>query len=110
MNEILKNNPELGEKVKAEFRRIAESGDATDAREGFKEIIKKVMDIDLSEDDLKTIFSNGVMELDLEDLTDVSGGINKLGDYVDGVVENSDVVVAGMKVAWKRLTKATDTE
>ena len=82
--EMLQNDPGLQEKIVAEARRIAESGEAAGAGEALAGAVRAVLDIDLTEEERKE-FSGEVRELSPEDLEAASGG---------GVLERSAFFIA----------------
>ena len=79
--ETLNNSPALLEKVKAEAKHLFESGEAADVKEALVGAIKNILDVELSEEDLK-LFDTKNRELSLEELEQVSGG----GDFFDALV------------------------
>jgi hypothetical protein len=51
--EMLQSNPELQEKINAEVKRLAESGEATGLIEGLDMAINNILGIDLTDDEIK---------------------------------------------------------
>ena len=68
-NEMLKKDPELMEKVSAEVERLANAKEAATPEEAMAKAIKTVLDIDVTEEELK-----GAKELNLDELDNVAGG------------------------------------
>lgn len=80
--EMLQNDPGMMEKVREEFQRIAQGGEAADAKECTIKAVKTVLDIDLTGEDLKA-FETKTVELSPEEMDQVSGG-----SVVDWFVRN----------------------
>ena len=55
LNECLKNDPELQERVKAEVSRLLEGKETVDPGEATVKAINTVMDVNLTEEDLKSL-------------------------------------------------------
>ena len=51
--EMLQSNPELQDKINAEVRRLAESGEATGIVEGLDMAINNILGIDLTDEEIK---------------------------------------------------------
>lgn len=82
VKEMLQNDPGMMEKVREEIQRIAQGGEAADAKECMIKAIKSILDIDLTGEDLKA-FETKPGEISLEELDQVSGG-----SVVDWFVRN----------------------
>ena len=82
VKEMLLNDPGMMEKVREEIRRIAQGGEAVDAKECMIKAVKSILDIDLTGEDLKA-FETKPGEISLEELDQVSGG-----SVVDWFVRN----------------------
>ena len=84
ITEMLKNDPELAEKLAAETKRLADSG-KKDVREITAESIKAVFGIDLTDEELDQVAGTAAKaaeeatKLDLDELDDVAGGEFSLG-------------------------------
>ena len=75
INEMLKDNPELKQKITEEAKRLAESKEAGNAKETIAKAIKSVLGIELTPEELDAMFeSPGKMNLD--DLNAVAGGFD----------------------------------
>ena len=81
MEEMLKDNPELGQKTFEEADRLVESKEAENPKEALAKAVKTVLDLDLTEEEQDALVAdNGKM--DLENLDAVAGG-NIFFDRVD---------------------------
>lgn len=90
INEMLKKDPELLEKLQAETRRLSDSGEK-DIRKISAEAIRAVFDTDLSDEELDHIVKAS-RELDLNEMENVSAAgffdiiVKGIGNVVNGVV------------------------
>ena len=87
-NEVLQGNPELMEKVMAETKRLAEAKEAATPEEAMVKAIRTVLDIDVTEAELKESKKLSLDELDhvaggsLDDVADaIESGIHKAGCF-----------------------------
>ena len=73
VKEMLQNDPGMMEKVREEIQRIAQVGEAVDAKECMIKAVKTILDIDLTGEELNA-FDTKPGELSLEEMGQVSGG------------------------------------
>ena len=73
MEEMLKDNPELKQKITEEAKQLAESKEAGDAKEAIAKAIKAVLDNDLTGEELNAMMEKSG-KMDLDDLDQVAGG------------------------------------
>ena len=73
VKEMLQNDPWMMEKVREEIQRIAQVGEAVDAKECMIKAVKTILDIDLTGEELNA-FDTKPGELSLEEMGQVSGG------------------------------------
>ena len=79
--EMLKNTPEMKEKIIAEVVRLAETGEAASPEEAMAMAIKNVAGIEVPIEKMKVI-SEEAQKIDLEELDEVAGG--KIG-HIDNL-------------------------
>ena len=73
MEEMLNENPELGQKISAEADRLMESEEVGDPKEAIAKAVKAVLSIDLTQEELDAMLEESG-ELDLDDLDQIAGG------------------------------------
>lgn len=80
MHELLKDRPELQKKITGEASLLVENNEAGE-KEALARAVKASLDIDLTEEELDTLFAKAA-ELDPEELRKVGGGnVEGLIDY-----------------------------
>ena len=90
MNEMLKNDPALQEKLAVETKRLTDSGEK-DIRKISAEAIKATFGVDLTDEELDQVTNAAektARKLDLDELDNVAGGASR-SDYVFTVVEKT---------------------
>ena len=75
MNEILKDNPELQQKITAEAKKLVENKEAENLKEAFAKAINAVLDIELTQEELDALFETPE-KMNLDDLDAVAGGFS----------------------------------
>ena len=75
INEMLKDSPELKQKITEEAKRLAESKEAGDPKEAIVKAVKVGLGIELTPEELDALFETPG-KMDLEDLDNVAGGFD----------------------------------
>lgn len=88
--ESLKNDPELGKKLEAEFERIRASGECLDPMEFEIRAVKNVFGVELSESDL----ARGKAELAEVD-SDAMGLVTGRGGGANSICYNASICIGG---------------
>ena len=96
MAEMLQNDPGLQEKIITETGRLAQSGEAAGPGEALIGAVRAVLDIDLTEEEVKAL-AEEPRELSPEDMEAVSGG---------GVLERGAFFVAKTLVPLRSAMKS----
>ena len=73
LHELLKDNPELQQKLTTEANKLLESKEAKDTKEAVAKAAKAELDIELTQEELDTV-TEAAEKLSLEDLDAVAGG------------------------------------
>ena len=99
IKEMMKNDPELRDKLQAEAKRIEGSGDNKDEKTVLAQAVKTVFDIDLTEEEITKLLDEDPEELDLDDLEAASGGysLEEFGTDVGvGFLKGVDAIFTGV--------------
>ena len=84
IEEMMKSDPTLQEKLAAETKRLTDSGEK-DIRKISAEAIKAVYGVDLTDEELDQVTkvaAKASTKLDLDELDNIAGGCSTLGEYI----------------------------
>ena len=84
LHELLKDNPELQQKLTTEAEKLLESKEAKDTKEAVAKVIKAELDIELTQEELDNV-TGAAEKMSLDDLDAVAGG-GALGFFVGATV------------------------